>query len=313
MHLSTKLFTQAYISRLIAFFLVIGLFANSIFANDLIIPGSLLLVDSYAKGMAVTAAENKLEAIYTNPASLVNIEKICMQTAFSSFFEGLYSTQSFTFGLPITDKLKTAFSIPLKQISDLDQTIMQNDVGVKIGSFSDLQLEGHAAAAYELNENISIGITYKYIYHKILNKSAKGYTIDLGCLFKSDLLNIGFILKNIQSSEKKWSSGEAEKFDPLYNVGIALKPLNWLKLYGTYELNNQELKRVFRRSSGQTNLGAEFILNELGINLGIQDFGKSNILGAGLTLTSNDLKLSYAVSLNEALGQSHKIGFTISF
>ncbi|MEN8193042.1 MAG: PorV/PorQ family protein [Bacteroidota bacterium] len=139
-------------------------------------------------GSAFTATANDISAIYWNPAGLANdhssnayfnhtswIADVDLEfAALSSYIDGFGTIGAF---------VSVAKTIDGEIVRTIDQPEGTGELfdagGISIG----------LTYSRELTENFSMGFNFKYIQERIWHMSAQGFALDVGALYKIDILN----------------------------------------------------------------------------------------------------------------------------
>lgn len=253
-------------------------------------------------GEAFSAIANDVNAIYWNPAGLMQIKE---KEATFMHSEWLYDLKyEFLAYCQPTNIGASAFSITYLRMGDMEGKDKDDN---PIGNFGAYDYVLSAAYAIPANENVHIGITGKFIRQKIENSTAKGLAIDIGILqldplpqgFKiaAVLQNLGSTLKFVKQRENlslTYKLGMAYTKDKLTLAGDITKP----------EDNNTRL-----------NLGAEYLPTpNLAFRLGYNsqnDLDSGWTYGAGFRLKT--LQVDYCFISYGELDDTHRVSLTKRF
>jgi hypothetical protein len=152
-------------------------------------------------GSAFVSVANDVTALYWNPSGISRAEKY---EAVISHNEWLAAT-NFDFAgliLPLGDFGTLGLSFTSLNMDDMKvRTVDQPDGTGEFFSAGDIAVG--VSYARNLTDRFSIGFTGKYIQQKIWHMSATAFALDIGTLFKTDLLgglNIGASLSNFGTS-----------------------------------------------------------------------------------------------------------------
>ncbi len=99
------------------------------------------------------------------------------------------------------------FEIPIFAIvnsTNISEIEIRTKPGEKEGSFNAHYLNLGLGTALKLKDNISVGLTLKYLYENIFDYEASGYALDFGLFYKDfyPSLNLGLALRNLGSMSK---------------------------------------------------------------------------------------------------------------
>ncbi len=169
------------------------------------------------------------------------------------------------------------------------------------------------STGFNLIENLSAGITYKFLYENILSDEATGYAFDFGILYEGGLkgLTTGFSLKNIGSMNEL--RNEATKLPVDLRCGV------------NYNFEVEQIKSDITITSGIQKYvdlaenhfiaGAEiFYDNIFALRLGYMSGYESRGLSFGAGLVWNNLNFDYAFApFSYGLGTIHSISIICNF
>ena len=204
-----------------------------------------------ALGDAGVALSGDIAASWYNPALAVSLKSRSVEvTRFNWISDIIHntaefgwgnSTQGFIFGLRLVSSGDLEFrpSYPTREPI--------GEYGIYDGSF----FTTYAMSPYE---NISLGITAKYLYEKIHTESASGYGIDLGVFYKiPDFgLSFGAAMRNIGKMGKLGS----QKFDLPTDFSFGLSARTPFEVHGIYPSLNFAYRKP-RDYNSTTGFGVE--------------------------------------------------------
>lgn len=173
---------------------------------------------SLALGDAVTAESGGVEALYSNPAGLVNAWRPTLMLSYNPIFEGTSHNQAafsfkqddFAFGLGYNGVLYNSIS-------------SYDDVGNQLPDYKAADHLGTFGVAMG-NDQFSVGVNAKYINSTIDKKSATAFAGDAGILFVNPFmktLSHALVAKNYGSSIK--FIDQADKLPSSLTFGNSLK------------------------------------------------------------------------------------------
>lgn len=189
-------------------------------------PGAFLRrgvgVRALAMGRAYTSLANDVSSIYWNAAGL---------TRMGSKFElqGMYSFLSLDrqeFFVGVGGKVSGAFALGAGWykfgVRDIDG---RDRFGNPTWKFDDSENSFMLSMGVKFFI-LSVGVTGKYLYHSLADKSATGFGIDAGVnVVLFNMFNIGFVLQDIKSYLRWNTSSNLKETIPLtIRGGVAFKP-----------------------------------------------------------------------------------------
>ncbi len=266
-------------------FLKIGFGARNIALGDIGVVS--------ADGVSALNYNPALLRNYKSPEFILTHTEV-MQDVRSELFGVSFSM----FGLPF------AFGLNATTVSDIE---IRTQPGEAVSTFNVSYYFGSLSTGFKLYDNLSAGITFKYLVENIYTDEASGYGFDFG-LHYADLienLNLGFSIRNLGS------------MSALRNESTKL-PVD-LRFGADYLIPAESLKSEIYIAAGfqkytasdenHFNLGGEFFYDNLiAARLGYVTGYESKGLSFGLGLRLNKFDFDYAfVPLQYELGSSHVI------
>lgn len=257
--------------------------------------------------LGVTSA-NDISSFHYNPSLLASAKKTQLSFTHNSLFKDMNSEMfagSFeAFGLWL------AVGINTTNISGIE---VRNIPGAAVAEFNAHYFNGSLSAGYELNENIFLGATYKYLYESLYSDEASGSAFDFGISYKDIIKNLsaGASIRNIGSMNEL--RDESSDLPTDLRVGVNYDyPLVDYKIdiaatAGFQKYTNQDDSHV--------HLGGEVLYDKMfALRLGyISGYDSKNIT-TGFGVVYKSLNLDYAyVPVKYGLGDSHIFTFTYSF
>lgn len=160
---------------------------------------------------AFTAVADDAFAAYYNPAGLARLKGPQIGGAHSALFQGV-SYQSLAFVLPFgrsngRERIETAnnrhalgLSIYYLGVGDIERRT--GDSTLPVGTFNSADSAYAGTYAYAPNDNLSLGVTGKYIHQSIDSYSGSAMAADLGALYRVNPhtekpVNLALSIRNI--------------------------------------------------------------------------------------------------------------------
>lgn len=237
---------------------------------------------------AGTAGSNDLTALHYNPAKLTLNDHNEILFMHNEWIQDVRSEMlgvktsiwviPFTFGFNVTT------------VSDIE---VRNKPGEPESTFDANYFSASLSTAFNINDDISAGVTGKYLYEGLLADESSGFGFDIGVFYKIPLKNLtgSAVVKNIGSMSKL--RNEKTKLPTEFRIG------------GDYDfdlgenkfdvISVLELQKYFDADNIHLNLGAEVFYDKLiAIRAGYQTGWESRGFTAGIGLRWGNLNFDYA-------------------
>ncbi len=249
---------------------------------------------------AFTAAAQGQSACYWNPAGLVETQGRSALFMHTQWLQGIRHEYG---GVAIGDgKSGLGLSFAYNTAGQLELRTRPTPRPEDTFSIHDLMVA--LSCARSVRDNLSLGITGKFLYEKIYIESASGLAFDLGLLYRhfSPHLNLGFSLRNIGRVSKL--KEEPIKLPMVMQLGVSyqfhLAPGSVLVCF------DLELPRD---SGNNLHFGTEYQLCQLlSLRGGYQTGHEERNIAAGLGLRVGRWRFDYAyVPYYFDLGDTHRI------
>jgi len=182
-------------------------------------------VDAAALGMSksVVATSKDVNAIYWNPAGLLNLEDYQGSLMHASYFAGIANYNFAAVALPIDNNSAIGISMIRFGVDDILNTTELIDSQGNI-NFNNISLFSAADYAFNIayarnliHKDIHFGVNVKVIRRVIGDfASSWGFGFDAGIQFERNNWNFGLVVKDITTTYNTWSIDEAQ-FDKIKN------------------------------------------------------------------------------------------------
>ncbi len=265
--------------------------------------GELGGIQTFSKGFAITADRGGSETLCKNPASLA-LTGPEVTTGYASWFDSSYAVASLSGGMPLDEHFQIGFSLPVKFISDIPETIEENGQAKQLGSFSDIESEASLAVQYTPFEGLHTGVKVDYFIHTLNTDSASGMGFGAGIIYDYQAFTVGASVLNMGNTKMAWKHHAAEVLLQEVNLGLTYKGDYGVKVLADMTLVGHENNRI--------NLGVEWqIIPEFTVNGGLMDVSETPLLTLGTALKMQGVTFLYAFAQHPELGSIHKIGITL--
>jgi hypothetical protein len=257
-------------------------------------------------GEAIVSNSNDASATHYNPAALFNGSKVNMVFMHNEQVLGVRT--EFLAGKVTFSKLALGFSL---NNTSVDNIQVREIPGQSIGEFTAQNLSFGLSLGYKVNQNLSLGLTGKFLFEKIYVDNASGIALDLGGLYTKENLSLGLAISNLGSMSQL--KDEATKLPSairlggsydIFLVGISSKLTVAVDGY-----------KVFDGGKFHANTGAELLYKDFfALRVGYQSGYENKSITAGVGLKYKAFSLDYAfVPYKYSLGSSHTITIGTNF
>ncbi len=257
-------------------------------------------------GEAVVSSSNDASATNYNPASLFGGTN--GNLVFTHNEQVLGVRTEFFAGKVKFSRLALGFSL---NNTSVDKIQVREIPGESLGEFTAQNLAIGLSLGYKLNENLSLGMTGKFLFEKIYIDNASGIALDLGGLYVKDKLSLGIAITNLGSMSVL--KNEATKLPSAVRLGGSYNfDLNSISSKLTVGVDGY---KVFDGGKFHANTGAELLYKEfLALRVGYQSGYENKSISAGIGLKYKAFSLDYAfVPYKYSLGSSHTITVGTNF
>ncbi len=255
---------------------------------------------------AGTAASNDLTALFYNPAKLTMNDKSEIIIMHNQWIQAVRSemlgVKSFVFGIPF------ALGLNVTNVNDIE---IRTKAGEPESTFDANYFFSSISTAFNLSNEISAGITGKYLYEGLLSDEATGFGVDLGVNYLTPIENLSAsaVVKNLGSMNKL--KNEKTKLPSEFRIG------------GAYDfdlgenkfdvISVLELQKYLETDDIHFNIGGEVFYDKLiALRFGYQTGYESRGFTGGLGLHWGNLGFDYAF-LPFSLGLGNASLFSLQF
>lgn len=259
-----------------------------------------------AMGDAGTALSNDITSLFYNPAKLTLTNGSEVLFMHNEWIQDVRSevigAKTIIFGLP--------FALGFN-VTSVDGFEYREVPGEPITTFDANYFYGSLSTGFFVTDEISMGVTVKYLYEGILNDEAAGFGFDFGINYLLPIhgLTPSIVIKNIGSMNKL--RNESTKLPTEVRIGVAY----------TYSLENSKLdftggvefQKYLDTEDNHFNFGGEVLYNKLiALRAGYQSSFESRGFTTGIGLMWGSLKFDYAF-LPFSLGMGSANLFSLQF
>lgn len=309
-------------------FLVLFLFSSVSFAQtgDEGLAGTYLFWGAGARSLGMANAfvgmANDGSAIYWNPAGLSLIKRRELNTFYAFLYEGIgyeyisyvhpldFKLQLFPYGREeeMREEDLNLGSVGIAFVGLHSGDINRRDENnVDLGNFSNNQTALIFSYGKELIKDFSLGLNLKIIYHQLDSYQGVAAGLDLGSLYKLNVLPVTFGLRiqNLISPKIKLKN-TSEEYPMGIRAGLSYQLLTPLVVsFDVDKTGNRGIKFAF---------GGEYTFNEMiALRFGVNN----NEVTSGLGIEYKNMKVDYAFAYHNpgaeyySLGTSHRFSFNM--
>lgn len=264
---------------------------------------------SAGMGEAYTAVADDATATYWNPAGLTKIHSVQVLFFHNEWLQDIRS--EFIAAVLPSDNYSIAFSLTSNNISDIE--IRDERPSVEpLGTFTAHDIVISSSYARRLKDDLTLGISVKYVYQKIYVEESGGLAGDIGLMhrFKDWPIELGATLQNIGFMTR--FREESPDLPTLVRFGVAIKPgkkiLNQDWLFATDFISEFD-------GNSHLQLGMEVRLSKsFAVRTGYQTGYDIKDLHFGFGFKTNNMMLDYGyIPLRQDFGQGHRFSIAYNF
>lgn len=261
-----------------------------------------------AMGDAGTALSNDLTNLFYNPAKLALTDGSEVLFMHNEWIQDVRSE--------VVGAKTTIFGLPFAlgfNVTSIDGIEYREIPGEPITTFNANYFFGSLSTGFFVTDEISMGLSFKYLYEGILNDEATGFGFDFGInyVLPYEGVTASIVLKNVGSMNEL--RNESTKLPAEVRIGTAY----------TYSLEDTkfdftggvEFQKYLDTEDNHFNFGAEVLYNKLiALRAGYQSGFESRGFTTGAGLMWGNLKFDYAfLPFNLGLGSANLFSLQFKF
>jgi hypothetical protein len=161
-----------------------------------------------------------------------------------------------------------------------------------------------------LASKLSVGVSGRFYYEKVMDLAASGLGVDLGVDYKPvRRMNVGVAVNDFGST-MRFQYGDVQ-LPARAGVGVSYA----LPMGGTQLLGAGDFGYGLYTRATAVNLGAEFLTGHgLAVRAGYRVMGSAHGLTAGLGFQIKGLRLDYSIAMNDLdLGPTHQLALGFGY
>ncbi|RMH71468.1 MAG: type IX secretion system membrane protein PorP/SprF [Gemmatimonadetes bacterium] len=258
-------------------------------------------------GEAFTAMANDAAAIAFNPAGLVHNPALNARLDHTEWFEDV--RYEHIAGVRNSGgRLAYGLNFIYLTSGDIER---RDEQGIHHGTFTASDMAIAFAAAYKINENVSLGLAPKILLSEIHTESATSFAIDLGLMYQPpvDGLRLGFAAQHLGSKVKyideKFDLPTTFRLGSAYTMPLEMIPESQMTIaLDLIKPNDNDLRAT---------VGTELTLKEkFNLRLGYKIGYDTSDFTAGAGVAFSSFRFDYAfVPYKEDLDATHRVGMGI--
>lgn len=260
-----------------------------------------------AMGEAYAALGSDPSAMYYNPAGLAHSQHPQLLLMHKEWLQDI--TTDFVGAQTFLGNLAVGVSVNSTSINDIE---LRQQPGPPQGTFDAHNAAFGLSLAYRIDTSLSVGITGKYLYEKILVDESSGIGIDLGAYYSTPWeIRLGAALSNLGSVNEL--DKESSTLPTLFRIGAAyIHPVEAID--GNLTLASDVVSSS-NESKSHVDFGAELNYHQaFALRAGYQTGYDARGFTAGIGFRFDLFRLDYAfIPSRYDLGSTHTFSLGIEF
>ncbi len=296
--------------KIITLLTVIGLFAligtPDAKAQNFTAPYQLFSNSAEAAGFgeAYSTLANDASAAFWNPAGLAQMESFSFTGVSATALQHDRHFSAANVAYHVDGIGTVAFGVTQSGVKDIQR---RDDQGMHTGNFDNTNLVFGLSYARMITENVSVGITGRFINQDLHVQVDNGYSADAGVRYDQDLFSVGVVFQSLVGKVGP------DDLPPSFRLGASLRPTGGLITSADLVLDDIGDPNARRYANFGAGYEVEFndiiLIPRAGLHDGAPAFGG----GIGFGLNNMIIRVDYAF-VNEPsdfFGTSHMIGLVI--
>ncbi len=257
-------------------------------------------------GEAYTAEGGDPASMHYNPASMSLSKTPQILLLHKEWIQGVRS--EYLGAMTPVGQFRLGLSVNATSVDDIE---LRTVPGPPIGTFSARNAAMGISAAYDISPDLSIGLTGKYLYEKILVDEASGIGVDIGASYRRENLRLGAAMSNLGSMNSL--ADEATVLPRIFRAGAAYELA--LDQSGGSLIVSSDVVSITNESKTHVHVGAEYRYNTVfAVRAGYQSGYEARNISAGIGVRYGMLAVDYAfLPFRYDLGTTHTISLVIEF
>jgi long-subunit fatty acid transport protein len=283
-----------------------------------------------ALGEAGISVVRDINAVYWNPAGITGIASSQASFSYNKWFADLNYIAG-AVGVRWGDVGIIGISYANLGYGDIPEALATSESGssdTRTGAtFTGNDMEIGLTFARQFTDNLSIGVTAKYLHEKLFIYSVNSFAFDVGTFYDTKFKGIKFAMsaQNFSKSVQFLSVGsrkEGYDIPLLFNIGASIDLVNPTDAFvsmGEQHLLTLAVETVNSNDYGERwNVGAEYVFADFlalraGYRFNYDDGNTSLGVGVHKQLGDFDLRVDYSYVSYQYLSSPQRISLTIGF
>lgn len=269
----------------------------------------LIGVGAGAAGMggAYTAVSGGSSAAYWNPAALITSERAEVSFSHIAWYQDI-SLEHGAVAFPVSEKLSLGAAITFLDYGTIDG---YDANGLSIGEISSYDMAGGVSAGYRLNDELSLGLTTKYVSQKLADITASAFAVDFGARYEGNKFAVAAVLANFGSSLK--FDQESEKLPSTARLAFSVQPFG-SRFLTAVEFEKKIYGDITIRHGVEVNFDNRYFIRG-GYNYypadDVRPFGSGPSFGAGFRFSGAGLDYAYTPKDSYTSDDLHRFSLSI--
>jgi hypothetical protein len=263
---------------------------------------------SVGMGEAHAAIATDASATYYNPGGLAEADKTSILAMHKEWIQDV-RTEFLGVNIPFKE-FALGLSINTTSVSDIQ---LRTQPGPAEGTFSSHDFAGSLSLARRIIPELSLGLSFKFLYEKIFVDEASGYGVDIGALYKSPIEGLRFAAVASNLGSMGSLKTEDIRLPSLLRIGSAYVH-DVDALHSTVTLGADILK-VFHEDNAHLHTGVEMDYQELvSFRVGYLTGYETRAFTTGLGLHRGIFRFDYGFSpQSQDLNSGHTLSVEVEF
>lgn len=275
--------------------------------------GDFLLIGMGAQaagmGGAYTAMSKGVSSSYWNPSGLTTLEGGEVTLGHYRWYQDITVNHA-AFGFGINEK--TAMSVSVIYLNY--GTVQGRDMnGIETGDITAYDMAAGVSLARSINDNISVGVTGKYVSQNIENMNAYALAADFGVSYIAERFTVAGVVSNF-GTDLTFEDAK-EPLPSAARVGVSFLPFT-TSVRTSFEVEQRFAGDMVLRNGFEFNFDGQYFLRT-GYDYNVQDQDRSLAsglsFGGGVHFRAIELDYAYTMQDNQTKESLHRFSLAFQF